>query len=92
MGFLKSYLAAYNFDLNEATPPIVTHLTDNQLHLKIKTKQNKGNNELSGKKREKKIKKERKIKSLDEGKAESMHVYANTCKKSESGNKNKNDN
>lgn len=36
--------------------------------------------------------KERKIKSLDEGKAESMHVYANTCKKSESGNKNKNDN
>lgn len=91
MGFLKSYLAAYNFDLNEATPPLVTQLADNQLHLKIKTKQNKGNNELSGKKKGEE-EKERKIKSLDEGKAESMHVYANTCKKSESGNKNKNDN
>lgn len=91
MGFLKSYLAAYNFDLNEATPPVVTQLADNQLHLKIKTKQNKGNNELSGKKKGEE-EKERKIKSLDEGKAESMHVYANTCKKSESGNKNKNDN
>lgn len=91
MGFLKSYLAAYNFDLNEATPPLVTQLADNQLHLKTKTKQNKGNNELSGKKKGEE-EKERKIKSLDEGKAESMHVYANTCKKSESGNKNKNDN
>lgn len=91
MGFLKSYLAAYNFDLNEATPPVVTQLADNQLHLKTKTKQNKGNNELSGKKKGEE-EKERKIKSLDEGKAESMHVYANTCKKSESGNKNKNDN
>lgn len=91
MGFLKSYLAAYNFDLNEATPPLVTQLADNQLHLKTKTKQNKGNNELSGKKKGEE-EKERKIKSLDEGKAESMHVYANTCKKSDSGNKNKNDN
>lgn len=88
---MKSYLAAYNFDLNEATPPLVTQLADNQLHLKTKTKQNKGNNELSGKKKGEE-EKERKIKSLDEGKAESMHVYANTCKKSESGNKNKNDN